>query len=99
VWRGAEFPKTHSIGQLLDLLTPVAPELAKPIEEADALTPFGVEIRYPGDFPEIPSGHEKILFDLAARVREALMEPLGRYLRSSKSEPDELAGDSKVKLF
>jgi HEPN domain-containing protein len=81
VWRGAEFPKTHSIGQLLDLLMPIAPELAKLIEDADMLTPFGVEIRYPGDFPEIRFDQEQVLFALATRVREALIGPLGLYLR------------------
>lgn len=78
--------KTHSIGQLLDLLTPLAPELAKLIEEADSLTPFGVEIRYPGDFPDILPGHEKTLFDLARRAREALLVPLGQYLSSAGQE-------------
>jgi HEPN domain-containing protein len=41
VLRGIEFPKTHSIGRLLDLVSSVAPELATALEEGESLTPFG----------------------------------------------------------
>jgi len=75
-----EFPKTHSIGRLLDLVSSVAPELAVSLEEAVFLAPFGVEIRYPGDFPELLPGDEQTVFDLARRAREAIMAQLNEYL-------------------
>ena len=44
------------------------------------LSPFGVRIRYPGDFPELLPGQERTLFDLAKRTREAVRAQLGPHL-------------------
>jgi HEPN domain-containing protein len=74
-----EFPKTHSIGRLLDLVSSIAPELAASLEDAEALTPFGVENRYPGDFPELLPGQEQTAHSAAKRTREAIMSRLNRY--------------------
>src|SRR5712692_2125128 len=38
VWHQIEFPKTHDIRQLLDLLTSPEPELSKELDEASSLT-------------------------------------------------------------
>ena len=75
-----EFPKTHSLERLLDLVAPVSPELAASLEETEALTPYGVEIRYPGDFPELLPGQEKSVLELASRAREAVMARLSSFL-------------------
>jgi len=48
-----EFPKTHDIGKLLELVATVDARLAESLAEADDLTDYGVEIRYPGDLPEL----------------------------------------------
>jgi HEPN domain-containing protein len=72
-----EFPKTHSIGRLLDLVSSISPELAASLEDAEFLTPFGVEMRYPGDIPELLPGQERIAFNLAKRTRDAIKEQLG----------------------
>jgi HEPN domain-containing protein len=45
-----EFPKTHSIAVLRQLIVQVDQALAERLALADALTPYGVEFRYPGDF-------------------------------------------------
>lgn len=76
VAHGIEFPKTHHIGTLLALIEPVQPELARSLSHAARLTPFGVQIRYPDEFPAI-SPHEEIeLLELAARVRSAVLSLL-----------------------
>jgi HEPN domain-containing protein len=75
-----EFPKTHSIGRLLDLASAVAPELASSLADAISLTPFGVEIRYPGDLPELLPGEERKVFDLAKQTRDAILGQLDPYL-------------------
>ena len=80
VWRQVEFPKTHSIGQLLDLVSAVAPELAASLADAISLTPFGAEIRYPGDFPELLPGEERTVFHLAKRTRGAILAQLDEHL-------------------
>ena len=80
VWRQVEVPKTHSIGQLLDLVSAVAPELAASLADAISLTPFGAEIRYPGDFPELLPGEERTVFNLAKRTRGAILAQLDQHL-------------------
>jgi HEPN domain-containing protein len=66
-----EFPKTHDIGQLLGLLRPAFPDLASELGAATFLTPFGVEIRYPGDQPEPTVEDARQALELAQRVRDA----------------------------
>jgi HEPN domain-containing protein len=48
-----EFPKTHDITVLRRLVARVDSELANGLATADALTPYGVEFRYPGDLPSV----------------------------------------------
>ena len=75
-WRKVEFPKTHVIGELLDLLATVEAPLAESLADATALNPYGVEGRYPGDLPEPDSAEATIALDLAAKVRDAVMRAL-----------------------
>ena len=75
-----EFPKTHVIRRLLLLLQPVEPTLADALEDANWLSPFGVDIRYPADFPETLPGDEARAVELAARVKDAVMAVLDPYL-------------------
>ena len=75
-----EFPKTHVIRRLLLLLQPVEPALADALENANWLSPFGVDIRYPADFPETLPGDEARALELARRVKNAVMAALDPYL-------------------
>jgi len=75
-----EFPKTHVIRRLLLLLRPVEPALADALEDANWLSPFGVDIRYPADFPETLPGDEARALELARRVKNAVMAGLDPYL-------------------
>jgi len=58
------FPKTHSIRILLELALPVLPDLYDRLQAAHALTPYGVEIRYPGEDPKLnrEDGAEAVRF-------------------------------------
>lgn len=78
-----EFPKTHRLRLLLDLMAPVAPGLAASLEGVDVLTPYGVDIRYPSDFPTVLPGEEIELFALATRARDAVMAELRSFLSTS----------------
>jgi HEPN domain-containing protein len=80
VSRQIEFPKTHDLEELLELLAPVRPDVAAMLEGIEMLSPFGVKIRYPGDFPELLPGQEQIAFNLANRTREAIMTQLQQHL-------------------
>jgi HEPN domain-containing protein len=75
-----EFPKTHVIRRLLLLLQPVEPTLASALEDANWLSPFGVDIRYPADFPETLPGDEARALEVAGRVKNAVMTVLNPYV-------------------
>src|SRR5512140_2931294 len=73
VQRGIPFPKTHDLAELLDLLLPLAPQLAESLDEASTLTPYGVEIRYPSDSPDVLPGDMQKLLAIARMVRETVL--------------------------
>jgi HEPN domain-containing protein len=65
-----EFPKTHDIKTLLQLAgDPVADSLSC----AKWLTPFGVEIRYPGDTAEMLPGEEDRAIKIASQVKQVVL--------------------------
>ena len=72
-WHQIELPKTHAIEQLLVLLRPVLPDVASSLREAVVLTPFGVDIRYPGDQPEPSVKETRQALGLARKVRDAIL--------------------------
>jgi len=74
-----EFPKTHDIAKLLDRVATVNANLAESLRDADTLTPFGVEVRYPSDAPELLPGGETEAIDTAHRVKNSVMISLQPY--------------------
>ena len=68
-----EFRKTHDLEELLGLVATAIEPL--PITAADAnwLTKFGVELRYPSDAPEMLPGDEHRALDIASRVKDAVL--------------------------
>jgi len=75
-----EFPKTHDLGALLDLVAPMDAPLADSLSEISLLNPYGVEIRYPGDMPDIEPEDAQEALELAKRVREAVLKSLPSHL-------------------
>ena len=49
LWKDIPFRRVHSLGYLLDLSEPVAGHLRGLRDRIEALAPYAVEIRYPGD--------------------------------------------------
>ena len=74
-----EFPKTHDIAKLLDRVATVNANMAESLRDADVLTPFGVDVRYPSDAPELLPGGETEVIDMARRVRDSVMTSLQPY--------------------
>jgi HEPN domain-containing protein len=83
-----EFRKTHDLDELLKLADSVDLSLGYEIASCVWLTPYGVEFRYPGEYPEVDH-------DTAARaykekevelVGQAIMKRLNDYL--SKGRPE-----------
>lgn len=75
-----EFPKTHELRRLLELLAGVEPQLAASLTAIKWLEPFGVDVRYPGDRPDTLPGDERRARELARMVRDAVLTVLGPYL-------------------
>ena len=80
VRRQIEFPKTHDIAKLLGRVATVDASIAERLRDANALTPFGVEARYPSDAPEVLPGGEAEAISMAGVVRNAVMTSLEPYL-------------------
>ena len=80
VAHGVEPPKTHSIERLLDLIAPIDARIAGSLGDADNLSPYGVDIRYPADSPDMSQALAKQAFELASKVRDAVREALRGFL-------------------
>ena len=71
-----DFPKTHDIRKLLKLITPLNPGLSNDLADCDSLTPYGVEIRYPDDFPDVSLEDVKRAVELARKTRQVILDAL-----------------------
>jgi HEPN domain-containing protein len=77
VWYQVEFPKTHDIQRLLDLLSDVDSDVVGLVADAAELTPFGVEYRYPGEYPPVERDAACMAVTVARRVYEAAAGRVG----------------------
>ena len=53
VWKAVPFEKVHSLTYLLDLCELKEPGFASLREGVEALTPYAIEVRYPGEVMEV----------------------------------------------
>ena len=83
-WHQIEFPKTHAIEQLLDLVKEADAETASSLRDATLLTPYGVDIRYPGDQPEPDLEEAREAVELAIRARDVIVNILGPLVTQGK---------------
>lgn len=78
------FPKTHDIGELLILAEKATPSIREELRDAGRLSPYGVEVRYPGERPDLNREQGAEAVRLADQVRTAIMQQLGAYLRAGR---------------
>jgi HEPN domain-containing protein len=71
-----EFPKTHDIDELLDLIAPTDSKLSESLRDVIVLTNYGVDVRYPGDFPNATSSDAQQAIQMAEKVRRLVLELL-----------------------
>jgi HEPN domain-containing protein len=71
-----EFPKTHDIDELLDMIAPIDSKLSESLRDVIILTNYGVDVRYPGDFPNVTSGDAQQAIQMAEKVRRLVLELL-----------------------
>jgi HEPN domain-containing protein len=72
VWHQIPFPKTHDLEEILDLVETVKAGLAESLRDVIVLTPYGVELRYPGDLPDATLDFARRAVELARQVRDAV---------------------------
>jgi HEPN domain-containing protein len=75
-WYQIEFPKTHIIEELLDLVEQADSSMSSNLQDAVLLTPYGVDIRYPGETPEPGLKETQEAVALAQKVRDTVMDRL-----------------------
>ena len=71
-----EFPKTHDIDELLDLIAPIDSKLSESLRDVIALTNYGVDVRYPGDFPNVTGSDAQQAIQMAEKVRRSVLDLL-----------------------
>jgi len=71
-----EFPKTHDIDELLDLIAPTDSKLSESLRDVIVLTNYGVDVRYPGDFPNVTTSDAQQAIQMAEKVRRLVLELL-----------------------
>ena len=80
VWHQVEFPKTHDIETLLRIAGRVDKKMPEVLRDAATLTPYGVDYRYPGDYPEVTESDAEKALRLADLVREEVRSRLPRHV-------------------
>jgi HEPN domain-containing protein len=78
-----DFPRTHNLGELLDLVASRDAPMADLLRDITTLNPYGVEYRYPGDFPDLTREDAEHAFRLAEKVRAAVLPKLPSGLEST----------------
>jgi HEPN domain-containing protein len=83
---GIQPPRTHNIGELLALAEATTPGIQAELRVAETLTLYGVEVRYPGERPDLGRDQGAEAIRLADHVRAVVMRHLDAYLPSGHDE-------------
>ncbi len=78
------FGKTHEMGALLELAEQAAPGIRGQLADAEALTPYAVDARYPGEEPPLGREEASTRLDVARRVVAHVHALLRPYLESER---------------
>ncbi|WP_245668985.1 HEPN domain-containing protein [Chloroflexus islandicus] len=79
------FPKTHDIGYLLKLAAQADAALPQELADAELLTPFGVDFRYPGaEIVDRAMVAQAVAW--ATMVKDAVLNRLQSYLAAGRPQ-------------
>ena len=70
------FRKTHEIGELITMCEAKDTEISTLKEEADILTDYAVEIRYPDDFYEPTLEESELAYKVTLKIREYIISKI-----------------------
>lgn len=72
-----DFPKTHSLEDLVLLCKDVAPNIESELDDIEILSSYGVEVRYPDEiYYDIPREDAQEAIDLAKKVKAVVLKYL-----------------------
>ncbi len=72
-----DFPKTHSLEDLVLLCKGVAPKMESELDDIEILSSYGVEVRYPDEiYYDIPKDDAQEAIDLAKKVKTVVLKYL-----------------------
>ena len=76
IFLGVSFTKTHEIGELITICENKDSEISVLKEEADKLTDYAIEVRYPDEWFE-PTLHDaKESFEIAKKIKEFVLNKI-----------------------
>jgi len=76
VFLGISFAKTHEIGELITKCENKDKDISVFKEEADKLTDYAIEIRYPDDWYEPTLNEAKEAFTIARKIKEFIQNKI-----------------------
>ncbi|MFQ5896767.1 MAG: HEPN domain-containing protein [Candidatus Methylomirabilia bacterium] len=79
-----EFGKTHNLGELLGLAEPAAPGITGKLSDAEVLTPFAVDTRYPTEEPAVDREQAARYLALAREVFDHIRALVKPYLDAGR---------------
>lgn len=85
VWHQIEFPKTHDLSQLLQLVALREKSVSVSLQGILVLTDYGVDTRYPGDLPDLTANEASQAIELARQTKDAVLKSLSDSSAPSKS--------------
>lgn len=76
VWRQVEFPKTHDLGYLLQLLGTQDKGVSQSLQQILVLSDYGVDTWYPANLPDLSSTEASHAVDLAKQTNDTIVKSL-----------------------
>ncbi|MFP4171501.1 MAG: HEPN domain-containing protein [Candidatus Hydrogenedentota bacterium] len=81
-----EFPKTHDMERLRRIMATADEQLAQDLFVADALSPYSVEFRYPGEFEPVSKESAEEAIAVAEKAHQIILQNLEDYLKAGRPE-------------
>ena len=76
VWHQIEFPKTHDLSKLLELVAQRDKSLSESLQGILVLTVYGLDTRYPADLPDLTENEATQAVELARQAKDQLLRTL-----------------------
>jgi hypothetical protein len=97
VFHGVIFRKWHDLGYLLDLCTALNPRWEQFYDQAEFLSPFAAEYRYPDLLVQFTREQADHSLQIARQIRQAVLDELELGSKDNpNSGPEEARDDKRI---